>query len=174
MTTQRLIFALAASLMSFLSLANANQWEGQSVPEFSLSNQHGQVITNKDLLGKWTVLYFYPKDKTPGCTIEAQKFTDDYEKYQSRNVQIIGVSYDDVESHKDFAETYDMPFMLLADTEKKLGKAMKVHRILPLPHTARETFLVNPKGIIVKHYKKVSPKNHSEQLLKDLALLLGN
>ena len=95
-------------------------------------------------------------------------FFDDFSKYQAQKVDIIGVSYDDVESHKDFSDTYSMPFTLLADVDHKLAKAMDVDRILPWPHASRQTFLVNPQGKIVKHYSSVDPDTHSSSLLKDL------
>ena len=113
-------------------------------------------------------MYFYPKDKTPGCTVEAKNFTTDYPLYQQLNTQIVGVSYDDVASHRDFAETYEMPFTLLADTDAELSKALKVDRLLPWPHAGRETFLVNPQGVIVEHFSDVKPDSHSVELLKSL------
>ncbi len=154
--------------------ANSNRWEGVPLVEFKLQDQHGVERNNKEFLGSWLVLYFYPKDKTRGCTIEAQSFTDDYAQFQLLNTNIVGVSYDDVESHKDFAETYNMPFTLLADVNKKLTKALDVDSILPWPHASRQTFIVNPEGIIVKHYADVSPKKHSKELLKQLKSLHKN
>jgi peroxiredoxin Q/BCP len=165
---------LSICLLIFFSLPTlANQWEGVPLADFKLLDQHGVEKTNKDFKGQWLILYFYPKDKTSGCTLEAQNFTDDYSQYQLLNTQIAGVSYDDVESHKDFSDTYEMPFVLLADVDKKLSKAMGVDRLLPWPHSSRQTFIVNPEGLIVKHYPDVSPKNHSSQLLKQLSLIQG-
>lgn len=151
--------------ISFNALANVNQWEGVPLADFSLQNQNGKTLTNADFKGKWLVVYFYPKDKTPGCTVEAQNFTDDYSKYKALNADIVGVSYDDVSSHKEFSDLYEMPFSLLADTDARLSKAMKVDRILPWPHANRQTFLVNPQGIIAHHFKEVKPSNHSQELL---------
>jgi len=158
--------ALIIFCLSFSVLANSNQWEGVPLSEFELKDQHGEIRTNGDFKGQWLVLYFYPKDKTPGCTVEAQNFTTDYPLYQQLNTQIVGVSYDDVASHKDFADTYEMPFTLLADTDKTLAKALKVDRILPWPHASRQTFLVNPDGIIVHHVEDVTPKTHSREMLE--------
>ncbi len=152
-------------VISFTTSANSNRWEGQPFAKFELADQNGEVKTNADFAGKWKVVYFYPKDKTPGCTVEAQNFVSDYAKYQANNVEIIGVSYDGVESHKDFADTYEMQFTLLADVDKKLSKAMDVDRILPWPHPSRQTFIVDPNGIIVKHFESVDPETHSSQLL---------
>ena len=151
--------------LSFNVLANSNQWEGVPLTAFKLADQSGNLRTNDDFKGRWLVLYFYPKDKTPGCTIEAQNFTDDYPQYQELDTEIVGVSYDDVASHKDFAETYEMPFVLLADVDKTLSKSLKVDRILPWPHASRQTFLVNPDGTIVHHFEDVTPKTHSAELL---------
>lgn len=162
------IIPLIFLLFSPLAFADSNRWQGQPFAEFSLMDQNGQTKNNSHYKGRWMVVYFYPKDKTPGCTVEAQNFVDDFSKYQIQNVDIIGVSYDDVESHKDFADTYNMPFTLLADVDAKLAKAMDVDRILPWPHASRQTFLVNPQGNIVKHYSSVDPDTHSSTLLKDL------
>lgn len=159
---------LAFMLMASVTVADSNQWEGQPFAKFSLSDQQGKLRTNADFIAKWMIVYFYPKDKTPGCTVEAQNFVNDYASFQSLNVEIIGVSYDDTESHKDFADTYEMKFTLLADTDHKLSKAMNVDRFLPWPHSSRQTFIVDPKGTIVKHYEEVDPKSHSKNLLADL------
>lgn len=153
------------------SNAQSNRWEGQSFASFELADQNGDIKTNEDFEGKWKVVYFYPKDRTPGCTVEAQNFVDDYALYQANNIEIIGVSYDDTESHKDFADTYEMKFTLLADVDKKLSKAMDVDRILPWPHPSRQTFVVNPEGVIVKHYEDVTPDSHSKELLAAFATL---
>ena len=165
------LYLFAFAIFANLSLAASNVWEGQPFAQFSLRDQTGKLKSNADFLGHWTVIYFYPKDKTPGCTVEAQNFTQDFKKYQKLGVNIVGVSYDDVESHRDFAETYEMTLTLLADVDHRLGKAMKVDRFLPWPHTSRETFVVNPEGFIVKHYGKVSPQTHSDDLLARLPLL---
>ena len=157
--------ALLLITFSLATQASTNQWEGVPFPAFELKDQFGKVRKNQDFDGKWKIVYFYPKDKTPGCTVEAQNFTDDYEKYQKRNVEIIGVSYDGVESHKDFADTYEIPFTLLADTKAKLSKQMKVDKIFPWPHASRQTFVVDPSGKIAAHIESVSPKTHSAELL---------
>ncbi len=162
------LFLLVLLLVSLNLYAENNRWQGQPLAEFSLQDQNGKVRTNKEFAGKWMVVYFYPKDRTPGCTVEAQNFVNDYAKYQALNIEILGVSYDNSESHKDFADTYEMKFTLLADVDHSLSKAMDVDRFLPWPHPSRQTFIVDPKGIIVKHYSDVSPKTHSATLLKDM------
>jgi len=160
-------------LTTLTVVADSNRWEGQPFAKFELADQNGNIKTNADFDGKWKVVYFYPKDRTPGCTVEAQNFVDDFSKYQANNIEIIGVSYDDVESHKDFADTYEMKFTLLADVDKKLSKAMDVDRILPWPHPSRQTFVVNPEGVIVKYYEDVSPKTHSKELLTAFQTLIA-
>ncbi len=162
------LLSLVLWIFSLNISASTNQWEGIPFPDFSLKDQDGVIKSKKDFKADWKVYYFYPKDKTPGCTIEAQNFTDDYKKFQRFNAQVIGISYDDVESHKDFADTYQLPFTLLADTDAILSKKLKVNKIFPWPHASRQTFIVNRDNIIVKHYKEVSPKTHSRSVLKYL------
>lgn len=152
--------------------AQAAGFEGQSAPDFSLPDQHGQQRTLADFRGKWLVLYFYPKDNTPGCTTEAKNFVRDHDKYRARNTEIVGVSLDDIASHKDFADTVGAKFPLLADTEKKAATAYKVLTSFgPLSFTKRQTFVINPEGAVVKHYSEVKADSHSDQLLADLQQL---
>ena len=94
--------SLVLLLLSLNLMADSNRWQGQTFAEFSLQDQTGKIRTNKEFIGQWAVVYFYPKDRTPGCTVEAQNFVKDFSSFQSMNVEIIGVSYDDVESHLDF------------------------------------------------------------------------
>jgi len=151
-----------------LTSNKANQWQGIAFPEFELMDQNNTVRKNNDFLGQWVVYFFYPKDRTPGCTEEAKNFVADQQKFTDLNTAIVGISYDDPASHKDFAETYEMKFTLLADVDKKLTKSLKVDSFFPWPHPSRQSFLVNPKGIIVKHYDPVDPSVHSAELLADI------
>lgn len=170
-----LITTMIVSLinLSGKSLAvDNNHWQGLPFASFNLQDQNGKYLSNADLKNQWYIIYFYPKDKTPGCTVEAQNFVNDFSLYKAMNVEIIGVSYDDVESHKDFSDTYDMEFTLLADSEHQLAKAMKVDSFFPWPHASRQTFIVNANGLIAKHYQDVEPKSHSKKLLEDLELLM--
>ena len=126
----------------------------------------------KDFKGKWLVLYFYPKDKTPGCSKEAANFRDRQDQYGKLNAAVVGVSLDDVASHKDFADTLKLPFTLLSDSDKSTAKAYDVlFEMGPMTYTERQTFLINPDGTIVKHYPKVNPDSHADEVLKDLAAL---
>ena len=103
--------------------------------------------------------------------INISEFVEDYANYQKLGIEIVGVSYDDVESHKEFADIYEMEFHLLADTEKELSKKLDVDRFLPWPHPSRQTFLVDPNGIIIKHYEDVEPSIHSKEILEDFTKL---
>lgn len=145
---------------------------GQAAPDFSLPGNDGAAVSLKDYKGKWIVLYFYPKDFTSGCTLEAQNFQRDLEKYQSAGAVILGVSVDSAQSHKDFCAKEGLNFKLLADPDAKVasqyGSAMDYKGA---KMAARNTFLIDPQGKIAKVYTGVKPAEHSEQVLKDLAEL---
>ncbi|MBT8098404.1 MAG: peroxiredoxin [Gammaproteobacteria bacterium] len=142
---------------------------GKPAPEFELSDQTGQLHSLEDYRDQWVVLYFYPKDDTPGCTTEACEFRDNIFAFKEINAQILGVSLDDVDSHRKFAENYDLPFPLLADVEGKTATAYGVKtKMFGMTVAKRETFLIDPKGNLAKHYVKVKPDIHSKQVLADL------
>src|SRR5262249_8956745 len=145
--------------------------DGQAAPEFKLQDQNGKWHTLADNRGKWVVLYFYPKDFTPGCTTEVCTFRDDVHKLRKAGAEVLGVSLDDVESHAKSAEKYHVPFALLADTDKSVAKAYGVLTFsekMNLSYAKRETFLIDPSGKIAKHYANVDPKENSGQVLADL------
>jgi len=145
---------------------------GAPAPEFELSDQTGQLHSLEDYRDQWVVLYFYPKDETPGCTTEACEFRDNIFEFRKINVQILGVSFDDVESHRKFAENYDLPFPLLADTEGNAAEAYGVKtKMLGMTVAKRQTFLIDPAGNLAKHYDKVKPETHSAEVLSDLKAL---
>lgn len=144
--------------------------EGDKAPDFSAANQHGQTISLKDFKGKKVVLYFYPKDDTPGCTAEACDLRDNYQALQAAGYQVVGVSTDSVKSHLKFVEKYDLPFTLLADEDKKIcmdygiwGEKKFMGKTYDGIH--RTTFLISEKGIIEKIITKVETKKHSNQIL---------
>lgn len=142
---------------------------GDSAPEFELPDQDGQLHSLEDYRDQWVVLYFYPKDETPGCTTEACEFRDNIFAFKKNNAQILGVSLDDVESHEQFAEKYGLPFPLLADTEGQAAEAYGVKtKMFGMTIAKRQTFLIAPGGTIAKHYAKVSPSEHSDEVLADL------
>jgi peroxiredoxin Q/BCP len=145
---------------------------GDAAPEFELSDQDGQLHSLEDYRDQWVVLYFYPKDETPGCTTEACEFRDNIFAFRKINAQILGVSLDDVESHEKFAEKYSLPFPLLADTEGKASEAYGVKtKMFGMTVAKRQTFLIGPDGKIARHYEKVDPAEHSQQVLADLKTL---
>ena len=145
---------------------------GQPAPDFSLTTGDGSQVSLKDYHGKWVVLYFYPKDFTSGCTLEAKNFQRDLSKYQDAGAVILGVSVDSAQSHKDFCAKEGLNFKLLADPEGKTsaeyGSTMEYQGT---KMAARNTFLINPEGKIARVYTGVKPAEHSEQVLKDLAEL---
>lgn len=142
-------------------------------PDFSLLDQDGKVHSLSDYRGKWLILYFYPKDFTPGCTNEACNFRDASAEFTNRGVNIVGISKDSVASHKKFAEKYHLKFSLLSDPEHSVIESYgawgpKKFMGREFFGTIRNTVLINPKGKIVKEYKKVNPIVHSSEILEDL------
>lgn len=150
---------------------------GKKAPDFKLSDQGGTVRTLKDYLGKTVLLYFYPKDMTSGCTLEAQGFRDLAKEYKKRGIVVLGVSADSVASHKKFCEKESLNFTLLADIDKKTvekygvwkEKSMYGKKYMGI---SRESFLIDGAGKIVKHYEKVKPIEHPEEVLRDVDALL--
>src|SRR2546425_2653991 len=145
---------------------------GTAAPDFSLKTSDGSQVNLKDFRGKWVVLYFYPKDMTSGCTIEAKNFQRDLDKYNQTGAVVLGVSVDNPDSHKQFCAKEGLTFKLLADPGGKIsaqyGSTMDYKGTTM---AARNTFLINPEGKIAKVYTGVKPAEHSEQVLKDLAEL---
>lgn len=145
---------------------------GDPAPAFELKDQSGEPHTLQDYRGKWLVLYFYPKDDTPGCTTEACEFRDNIFAFRKLNSQIIGISLDDESSHQEFAEKYSLPFPLLADVDGTAASAYGVLRnMVAFKVAKRETFLIDPEGRIAKHYEDVNPDSHSQEVLADLERL---
>ncbi len=142
---------------------------GQFAPEFKLPDQQNKSIQLSDLRGQWVVLYFYPKDETPGCTKEACSFRDNIAGIHAKNAVILGVSIDDSESHAAFAEKHKLPFKLLTDKEGKIARKYGALRDLWLMKFAkRHSFIINPEGKIAKIYRKVNPANHVNEVVLDL------
>ena len=145
---------------------------GAQAPGFSLPSQEGAQVSLDQFRGKWVVLYFYPKDFTQGCTIEAHNFQRDIDKYTQKNAAIVGVSVDGVDSHKGFCTKEGLNFKLLSDTShtvvQEYGSIMD-HEGMTL--AARNTFVIDPSGVIRKVYLKVSPQGNSDEVLADLQQL---
>src|SRR5213076_3178020 len=145
---------------------------GKPAPDFSLTTSDGSQVSLKDYRGKWVVLYFYPKDFTSGCTMEARNFQRDLSKYQDAGAVILGVSVDTAQSHKDFCAKEGLNFKLLADPDGKISTEYgSVMDYKGQKLAARNTFIINPKGEIARVYTGVRPADHSDQVLKDLAEL---
>ena len=150
--------------------------EGESVPKFEANDSNGKRVKSTDFKGKKHVIYFYPKDFTPGCTTEADEFTKDYKKFQKEGIEVIGVSPDDVDSHKKFCEKMGIKFPLLADVDKDISQKFGVwgkKNFMGREYmgVTRSTFLVDEKGKIFKIYPKVKPAGHSKQVLEDFSNL---
>jgi len=148
--------------------------ENSPLPKFELNDANGSVVKSSDLKGKKCVIYFYPKDFTPGCTIEADEFSKDYKKFQKAGIEIVGISKDDVESHKKFCNKMKIPYILLADTEIKVSKLFGVwgkKKFMGKEYMGiiRSTFLVNDNGKIFKVFEKVKAKGHSKEVLEAYA-----
>jgi peroxiredoxin Q/BCP len=146
--------------------------EGSSAPDFTLPSQEGSSVSLKDYRGKWVVLYFYPKDQTPGCSREAHNFQVDQPKYGERDAVVLGVSVDSVDSHKKFCAKEGLNFKLLADTDHKVTDSYGSLTNLGLvKFAARHTFLIDPTGKIAKVYTSVDPLKHSAEVLAELDVL---
>jgi peroxiredoxin Q/BCP len=149
----------------------------KKAPDFTLADQNGQTHNLRDYRGKWLVLYFYPKDNTPGCTKEACSFRDEREVIaQLGNAKVVGVSKDSVASHKRFVDKYHLNFTVLSDESSKIIKdydSLKEKTLFgkEIISTARNTFIVDPKGFIVKEYLGVNPVGHAKQIIDDLKSL---
>jgi peroxiredoxin Q/BCP len=166
--TSRIVTVLASLGLTLAALSAAEVPQvGQAAPDFSLASQEGGNVNLAAYRGKWVVLYFYPKDMTQGCTIEAHNFQQDLPKYDKSNAVIVGVSVDNTDSHKEFCAKESLTFKLLADTDKKVSE--QYGSLSPNGVAARNTFLVDPTGKIAKVWTGVSPAKHSEEVLAALS-----
>ncbi|WP_299528468.1 peroxiredoxin [Ulvibacterium sp.] len=142
---------------------------GDTVPDFSLPDQEGKTFHVKDVLGKKTlVIYFYPKDNTPGCIAEACSFRDSYEQFAQLGAEVIGISSDSEKMHRKFASKYRLPFVLLADTQKKVKRLFKVEDNFFGMLPGRETYVVNKEGKIILVFNSVNASRHMQKALKAL------
>lgn len=169
---QLLSFLIAVILAFFAFIPDANALGGpqpplnQPAPDFTLPTNTGEGnISLSDYRGKWVVLYFYPKDFTPGCTLEARRFQQDLPKYMAKNTQILGVSADDVDSHAEFCDSEGLKFPLLADTT---GDVSKAYGSWMGYVSLRHTYLIDPDGILKEIYLGVNPAIHSAEVLARL------
>jgi peroxiredoxin Q/BCP len=140
--------------------------EGQQFPAFRLKADDGKEVSLSDLKGKKSVIYFYPKDDTPGCTKEACSFRDNINSFKSLGVPVFGISVDNIESHKKFKSKYSIPFTLLSDSDKTVVTKLGIKSLLGI--ASRVTFIIDENGKILKIYPKVSPDKHAEEILSFL------
>jgi len=148
---------------------------GDPAPSFKLVNQLGNTVSLVDQKGKWVVLYFYPKNDTPGCTTEACSFRDNINRLIAQQAVVLGVSLDDEKSHAQFAKKYELPFDLLADKGGDVTKRYGALMDLKLFKFAkRHSFIINPQGKIAQIYRSVDPDKHVKQVMDDLAMLQNN
>lgn len=151
---------------------------GTKAKNFTLPDQEGKLHILKEYTGQWVVLYFYPKDDTPGCTVEACQFRDNFPKFKRSQAVVFGVSVDTVKKHAKFTTKYELPFTLLSDEEKRVVElygvwAKKKFMGREYMGILRTTFLINPAGKIAKIYENVKPSGHAEEVLKDINELSG-
>lgn len=143
---------------------------GNPFPDFSLPNQNGEIVKLSDFAGKWLVVYFYPKDDTPGCTIQGKSFTATKSDFDNAGISVVGVSQDDIDSHKSFCDKFGFTIDLLADTDAELLKACGVGQseYKGTMYWDRTSFVIDPSGILRRVYEKVSPQGHEQVLLDDI------
>ena len=174
---RKYVFALAIIIVAVCAFRTVNAVNetpavGIAAPTFTLTTNEGKVASLGDFKGKWVVLYFYPKDFTGGCTLEAHNFQKDLDKYTAANAVILGVSVDSAESHKSFCAKEGLNFKLLSDADAKVsdqyGSVMEYNGA---KLSARNTFIIDPQGRIAKVFTKVNPAGHSEEVLAALASL---
>jgi peroxiredoxin Q/BCP len=167
-----LILAMAFAGYRMMRGAEKAPVVGTPAPDFTLDSQEGAPVSLRDFRGKWVVLYFYPKDFTSGCTLEAHNFQRDLAQYEKKNAVILGVSVQSADSHKQFCAKEGLNFKLLADTNHEVSSAYgSVINLAVTKFSARHTFLINPEGVIVKVFPDVKPASHSEEVLAELARL---
>jgi peroxiredoxin Q/BCP len=170
----RALMFLALSLWTLGISAGDSPEIGSAAPDFRLQDQNGDWHALSDYRGTWLAVYFYPKDDTPGCTIEACNFRDNIHAFKAIGAVVIGISVDDVESHKEFSDKFKLPFTILADEGGSTAESYGVLTDYKLMQIAgRQSFLVNPQGVIVRHYAKVDPDTHTQQVLNDLESLMA-
>ena len=167
-----IVMVALMAMSNFAGAAGEAPAVGSMAPEFTMTTNEGKPASLKDFRGQWVVLYFYPKDFTSGCTIEAKNFQRDIEKYKAINAVILGVSVDTAESHKEFCAKEGLNFKLLSDVDGKVSDAYgSVMEYNGMKLSARNTFIIDPKGKVAQVFMKVKVTPHSEEVLAALATL---
>jgi len=168
-----LIFLFGTLLSASLFAAEVPA-TGSPAPDFKLQDQNAEWHSLESYRGQWLAVYFYPRDDTPGCTTEACNFRDNIYAFKAIGAAVVGISVDDVDSHKEFSDKYKLPFTILADEGGETAKAYGVLRDYKLLKLAsRQSFLINPEGVIVKHYEDVDPDEHTNEVLADIELFMA-
>jgi thioredoxin-dependent peroxiredoxin len=162
------LLCAAALLVPVCLYSAAHPEPGSPAPQFTLKSQDGSPVSLQDFHGKWVVLFFYPKDFTSGCTLEAHNFQRDLAEYEKRNAVIVGISVDSPDSHHEFCVKEGLSFKLLADSEHKVSEEYGTLTNLVFTHAARNTFLISPDGKIARVFDDVKPAEHSAQVLAAL------
>lgn len=171
---KKILTLLLLTVVSMPLLAGDTPAVGADAPSFNLQDQNGDWHSLEDYRGQWLAVYFYPKDDTPGCTTEACNFRDNIYAFKAIDAAVVGISVDDVESHKEFSDKYKLPFVLLADDGHETARAYGVLRDYKLIKIAsRQSFLINPEGKIAKHYDDVDPDTHTDEVLADIKALMA-
>lgn len=166
------LIIFTALLVARVSRAGELPVVGKPAPDFNLADQHGRQHSLQEYRGKWLVLYFYPKDDTPGCTQEACAFRDDLDQLTELGAQVVGISVDDSDSHAGFAKKYHLPFPLLADKRGEVAASYGALLNLGIMKLARRyTFMIDPQGNIIHEYLSVDTSRHSKQIIEDLKQL---
>ena len=166
------VLLLLASVVMWMLRPGSQRTEGSVAPDFSLQDQNGKTHRLGDYAGRWLVLYFYPKDDTPGCTQEACRFRDDIGVLGNLNAALLGVSVDDAQSHADFSRKYQLPFPLLSDPDGHTAAAYDSLLNLGLLRFARRhTFIISPDGRIAARFDKVDPASHAKEVARILKTL---
>ncbi|NNK99489.1 MAG: peroxiredoxin [Xanthomonadales bacterium] len=170
---KKLILTLCLTLVSAGVFAGDPPAVGAAAPGFNLQDQNGEWHALDNFQGKWLAVYFYPKDDTPGCTTEACNFRDNIYAFKAIGAEVVGISVDDVESHKEFSDKYKLPFTILADEDGETAEAYGVLRDYKLIKLAsRQSFLVDPEGNVAKHYADVDPDTHTDEVLADIKAMM--
>jgi len=168
----KIYFMAILCMMLFSTSTIAEIKEGEPAPGFELADQYNKTHDLADYRGKWVVLYFYPKDDTPGCTTEACHFRDDIIRIRELNAEVLGVSVDNTESHAKFAGKHGLPFPLLSDSDARVAKSYgSLFSLGPIKVAKRHSFLIDPEGKIAKVYRDVKPDGHSDEIIRDLEAL---
>jgi peroxiredoxin Q/BCP len=170
---KKLILTLCLTLVSAGVFAGDPPAVGAAAPGFNLQDQNGEWHALENFQGKWLAVYFYPKNDTPGCTTEACNFRDNIYAFKAIGAEVVGISVDDVESHKEFSDKYKLPFTILADENGETAEAYGVLRDYKLIKLAsRQSFLVDPEGNVAKHYADVDPDTHTDEVLADIKAMM--